>query len=366
MAKGVLTSVGVPVPQGRLAETPEEAAAAARELGPVAVKAQVLVGGRGKAGGVRLAGGPDEARAAAAAILGMDIHGLPVERVYCEERLEISQEIYLAIALDAAGRRPLLIASARGGVEIEQVPEKDIVRRGIDLPWGLPPYVARQVAARLQLPAALTSPFSDIACKLYRAFRECDAELVECNPLAVAGGRLVVADARLNLDDDAVWRHPELPRTSEATELESRVRALGLSFVELEGDIAVMANGAGITMATLDVLQHFGGRPRNFLDAGGGAAAGPMAQALDILLATGPRAVLINIFGGITRCDEVAAAILQVSESRGGIPVPVVVRLVGTNEEQGTAMLRQAGMSAFTSMREAAERVVALAAAPRP
>jgi succinyl-CoA synthetase beta subunit len=361
MAKDVLAAAGVPVPRGRLATSPAEAAAIARELGPVAVKAQVLVGGRGKAGGVRLAADPEEARAAAAAILGMEIRGLPVERVYCEERLDISQELYLAVAVDGAARRPVLIASARGGVEIEQVAEKDIVRRGIDLPWGLQPFMARQVAARLQLAPPLVEPFSAVACSLFRLFRSCDAELVECNPLAVVGDRLVAADARLNVDDDALWRQPSLPRTSEATELEERVRALGLSFVELDGDIAVMANGAGITMATLDVLQHFGGRARNFLDAGGGAAAGPMAQALDILLATQPRAVLINIFGGITRCDEVAAAILQVSRQRGGMPVPLVVRLVGTREEEGTAMLRQEGISAFTSMREAAERVVALA-----
>lgn len=350
------------MPRGRLANTPEEARAAAEELGPVAVKAQVLVGGRGKAGGIKLADDPSEAAAAAAAILGMDLKGNRVEQVYCEERLDIMQELYVAVALDAAARRPVLIASARGGMEIEQVAEKEIVRRAIDLPWGLSPYGARQVAVRLQLPAALAASFSDIACRLYRVFRETDAELVECNPLALVGDALVAADARLNVDDDALWRHPELPQTSEATALEARVRALGLAFVELDGDIAVMANGAGITMATLDVLQQFGGRPRNFLDAGGGAAAGPMAAALDILLSTAPRAVLINIFGGITRCDEVAAAILDVAAKRGGMAVPLVVRLVGTNEEAGTAALRSAGIEAFTSMREAAEKVVALAA----
>ena len=360
MAKDVLRSAGVPVPRGRLCRTPDEAALAARTLGPVAVKAQVLVGGRGKAGGIRLAETPDEAAAHAAAILGMDIHGHEVHEVYCEERLAIERELYLSVAIDASARRPVLIASADGGIAIEDVPEKSIVKRGIDLPWGLLPYQARQVAQRLGLGADLARDFVDIASRLYRVFRARDAELVECNPLAVADGRLVAADARLNVDDDAVQRQTDLPATSEATELEGRVRALGLAFVQLDGDIAVMANGAGITMATIDVLHHYGGRPMNFLDAGGGSAAGPTAEALDILLSTGPKAVLVNIFGGITRCDEVAKAILEV-QRRGNLRAPLVVRLVGTNEEQGTQLLREAGIDAFTSMREAAVRVVDLA-----
>jgi succinyl-CoA synthetase beta subunit len=362
MAKELLGRAGVPVPRGRLARTPEEARQAAAELGPVAVKAQVLVGGRGKAGGIRLAEDPEAAARAAEAILGMDLKGYRVDVVYCEERLAIDEELYLAVAVDAASRRPLLLASRRGGVDIEEVPEKEIVRCALELPWGFSPYLARGLAYRMELPASLVGPFVEVAAALYRVFRAHDAELVECNPLAVVGDRLVAADARITVDDDALWRHPELPRTQEGTELEERVRRLGLAFVELDGDIAVMANGAGITMATLDVLRHFGGRPRNFLDAGGGAAAGPMAEALDVLLGTAPKAVFINIFGGITRCDEVARAILEVRRARGGFPVPLVVRLVGTNEEEGMALLRAEGIEAFTSMREAAERAVALAA----
>ncbi len=361
MAKEVLRRAGVPVPDGRLCRTPDEAAAAGAELGPIAVKAQVLVGGRGRAGGIRIAETPEEARGAAAAILGMDLKGHRVETVYCEQRLEIDRELYLAITIDHSARRPLLIASADGGVAIEEVPEKAIIRRMIDLPWGLQPFMARQVALRLGLPAEAHAAFSDIAGRLYAVFRERDATLVECNPLVIcdsgrgAPGRLMAADARLNVDDDALGlgRQPDLPHTETATDLEKRVRALGLAFVELDGDIAVMANGAGITMATLDALQSFGGRPMNFLDAGGGASAGPTAEALDILLSTSPKAVLINIFGGITRCDEVAQAIIDVKQRRA-FSMPLLVRLVGTNEQRGTEMLRAEGIAAFTSMREAA------------
>ena len=360
MAKDIMRRAGLPVPEGRVCATPQEAAAAAEALGPVAVKAQVLVGGRGKAGGIRLAATPAEAAEHARAILALDIHGHRAQQVYCEQRLEIERELYLAVTVDASVRRPVLLASAEGGIAIEDVPEKAILRRRIDLAWGLLPYRARQIGLRLGLPPGLIAPFADLACRLYGVFRERDAELVELNPLAVSGGRLVAADARINVDDDALFRQPDLPRTSEATPLEARVRALGLAFVELDGDIAVMANGAGITMATIDVLQRFGGRAMNFLDAGGGSGAGPTAEALDLLLSTGPRAVLVNIFGGITRCDEVARAILEVKR-RGVLRAPLVVRLVGTNEEAGTALLRAEGIEAFTSMRQAAERVVALA-----
>lgn len=360
MAKETLGAAGVEVPRGRLCRNPAEAAEAARVLGPVAIKAQVLVGGRGRAGGIRLAETPEEAQAHAQAILGMDIRGERVDVLWVEERLTIDQELYLAVAIDTAARRPVLIASAHGGVAIEEVPDKEIVRRHIDPAWGLSPYQARQVAVRLGLPRGVVAPFCAVAGRLYAVFGANDAELVECNPLALVAGRLVAADARLNVDDDALFRQKALPRVEEATPLEARVRALGLAFVQLDGDIAVMANGAGITMATIDVLRRLGGRPMNFLDAGGGAATGPTAEALEILLSTGPRAALVNIFGGITRCDEVARAIVQVRAKRGA-DVPLVVRLVGTNEEEGTAILEAAGISAHTSMRAAAGQAVALA-----
>jgi succinyl-CoA synthetase beta subunit len=203
------------------------------------------------------------------------------------------------------------------------------------------------------------SEFTDIALRLWAVFRRCDAELAEINPLPVVGERLVAADARLNVDDDALYRHPDLPRVEEGTELERRVKELGLSFVQLDGDIAVMANGAGITMATLDVLALYGGRPANFLDAGGGAAAEPMSRALGLLVRTNPSVIMANIFGGITRCDEVARAVAQVKR-QVGLAVPLVVRLVGTNEEEGARILLEEGIESFRDMEEAAVRAVAL------
>ncbi|MBX6377230.1 MAG: ADP-forming succinate--CoA ligase subunit beta [Clostridia bacterium] len=361
MAKSILREHGIPVPPGRVADDPDDAARIAADLGPVAVKAQVLVGGRGKAGGIRLADTPQEARDAASAILGMNLKGYIVEKVYVEGKLAVDRELYVGVTVDAAARKPLLIASASGGVDIEEVPEKEIVRQHVPVQWGLRPFWARDVARRVGLSGPLAEAFEDVVRKLYHVFRRYDAELVEVNPLVVSGQRLVAADARLNVDDDALFRHPDLPRTSEATPLERRVRELGLAFVQLDGDIAVMANGAGITMATLDALRHFGGRPMNFLDAGGGADAEPMAQALGILVSTNPRTIFVNIFGGITRCDEVAKAILAARE-RVGIPMPLVVRLVGTNEEQGVSMLREAGIQAYRSMAEAAAKAVELAA----
>lgn len=359
MAKEVLRNHGIPTPPGRLARTVEEAVNAARDIGPVAVKAQVLVGGRGKAGGIKLAETPEEAERVAGEILGMNLKGYIVESVYVEGKLDIERELYLAVTVDASAKKPLIIASASGGVNIEDVPEKDIVRVHVPIEWGLFPFMARDIARRLQLEGGHAKQFVDILQKLYTVFRKYDAELVEINPLVISGNDVIAADARLNVDDDAVYRHPDLPVTSEATELEERVRELGLAFVELDGDIAVMANGAGITMATLDVLNKYGGKPMNFLDAGGGADAGPTAKALEILVSTNPKAVFINIFGGITRCDEVAKAIIQAKNSVG-IHMPLVVRLVGTNQEQGVAMLAAEGIHAYSSMDEAAEQVVRL------
>lgn len=358
MAKEVLREHGIPTPPGRLATTPEEAEAAAREIGPVAVKAQVLVGGRGKAGGIKLADTPEEARARAAEILGMNLKGYIVEKVYCEGKLSIDKELYLGITIDAGAKKPLLIASASGGINIEDVPEKEIVRMHIPIQWGLYPYQTRELARRLGLTGSHAKQLGQIALNLYRIFRKYDAELVEINPLVISGDRVLAADARLNVDDDALFRHEDLPKTSEAGEIEKRVRELGLAYVQLDGDVAVMANGAGITMATLDVLKHYDVNPMNFLDAGGGADAEPMARALEILVSTKPKAVFINIFGGITRCDEVAKAIIAARESVG-IPMPLIVRLVGTNEEEGVALLKEHGIEAFRSMDEAARKVAA-------
>ncbi|MCL4425638.1 MAG: ADP-forming succinate--CoA ligase subunit beta [Firmicutes bacterium] len=360
LAKDVFARNGLPVPKGRVARTPEEAEAIAREIGEVAIKSQVLAGARGKAGGIAFAATPVEAREAAARLLGTEIRGFRVEQVLVEEKLKIERELYLGITVDKAAKEPLVIASNQGGMNIEGVPERQIIKRRIDIRLGLYPYVGREVARRLELAGEIARQVADTLTRLYRVFRNYDAELVEINPLVISGERVIAADARLNVDDDALYRHRDLPLVEEGTELEKKIKALGLAYVELEGDIAVMANGAGITMATLDVLQRYGGRPANFLDAGGGAGVEPTAQAIEVLLMKKPKAMLINIFGGITRCDDVARAVVQVKTMRG-IPVPLVIRLVGTNEVEGLEILRENGLAAYRSMDEAARAVVAAA-----
>lgn len=361
LAKGVLRQSGIPVAPGEVADTPEQARAIAERIGEAAVKAQVLVGGRGKAGGIRFGRTPDEVEQAARQILGMDLKGYRVERVYVEGKLEVASELYLSVSTDRAAKKPLVMASAKGGVEIEDVDDSDIVRRHVDIEVGAYPYVGREIALAIGLSGKTAGQFSDIVTRLYDIYRRYDAELVEINPLVVrADGSIVAADARLNVDEAAEYRHPDLPSVEEGTELERRVREIGLAYVELDGDIAVMANGAGMAMATLDALQFYGGRPANFLDAGGGASVEPTAKALEVLVSMHPRSIFINIFGGITRCDDVARALLQVRESRG-IPVPLVVRLAGTNEAEGVALLRQAGIEAFGEMGPAAEKAVSIA-----
>ena len=360
LAKKLLADAGVVIPPGRVVDSPEEARTAVSEIGPVALKAQVLVGGRGKAGGIKFAETPDEAPAVAKQILGMDLKGYRVERLYAEGKLAIERELYVSVTTDRSARCPLVMASAQGGVEIEEVDDSAIVRRRVDPRVGVLPYFGKEMAYAMNLPAGLAREFGDLVEKLYGVYREYDAELVEINPLAVVDGHLVAADARLNIDDSALFRHHSLPVVEEGTPTEHRVHDIGLAFVELDGDIAIMANGAGMAMATLDTIQHFGGRPANFLDAGGGASVEPTAQALAVLVGMHPKAIFVNIFGGITRCDDVAKAIIQVKNT-DGIPVPLVVRLTGTNEQEGVALLEREGISAYSEMDKAAQQVVALA-----
>ncbi len=360
LAKQILAEAGVPIPPGQVVDTPEDAAAAVRKTGPVALKAQVLVGGRGKAGGIQFAETVEEAPQVAKQILGMNLKGYRVERLYAEGKLAIEHELYVSVTTDRSSRRPLVMASTHGGVEIEDVEDRYIVRRHVDPRVGVLPYFGKEIAYALELPAGLAREFGDLVEKLYRIYRQYDAELVEINPLAVVDGHLVAADARLNVDDSALFRHRSLPVVDEGTPTEHKVSEIGLAFVELDGDIAIMANGAGMAMATLDTIQHFGGRPANFLDAGGGASVEPTAQALAVLVSMHPKAIFINIFGGITRCDDVAKAIIQVRNTEG-IPVPLVVRLTGTNEKEGVALLEQEGISAYSEMDKAAQQVVALA-----
>lgn len=368
-AKDILARYGVPVVEGHVADTLEAAQRIAEELGPpLVIKAQVHVGGRGKAGGVKLARSVQEAAQAAGQILGMEIKGRPVRKVLVARAVDIAHEFYLGAIVDRSVKSVTLMASSEGGVEIEEVarvaPHK-IVRQIADPFLGLLPYQARNIAYGLGLEHDLVRPFVDIALALFRALRDTDASLVEINPLAVTPERTWKAvDAKIVLDDNGLFRHRDLETLRDVGEEEPQetvARQAGLSFVKLDGDIGCVVNGAGLAMATMDTVKLYGGEPANFLDIGGGAKAEQVTQALRILLSDPKvRVVLFNIFGGITRCDDVARGIvegLKAVEAK----VPIVIRLVGTNEEAGRAILADAGLIAVTSMSEAAQKAVALA-----
>lgn len=358
-AKEVFARYGLPVQQGAVVDRPEQILGLTLRY-PVVIKAQVLVGGRGKAGGVRLAQTPEDAVAHARAILGMEIKGERVTRVLVAEAAQIDAEYYLAFVTDRSARQAVAVASAAGGVDIETVaretPER-IVRSPVDPCLGFLPFQARSVGRRLGLSGPLLGEFTTIATRLYQLYWAEDAELAEVNPLALAGGHLLCVDAKLVLDDNALYRHPDLPASEEDTPLEREAKSHGLAYVELDGDIAVVGNGAGLVMSTLDLLAHFGGRAANFLDVGGGASAEGMRVALEIVQRKpGVRAVFINIFGGITRCDDVARGILQ------SLPrVPASIRLTGTNEAEGHRLLQEAGLTAVRDPEEGARLAVALA-----
>jgi len=365
-AKQVLSRYGLPIPRGEVATTPERAREIAERFGvPVVVKAQVLVGGRGKAGGVKLASTPAAAEERARDILGMRIKGSVVRKVLVAEASSITRELYLSAVVDRASQAVVLMASAAGGVDIEEVaratPEK-IVRAKVDPCLGLADFQARELAFGLGVEPARVREFVKIASGLYSALVQCDASLAEINPLAVAAdGSLQCLDAKMVLDDNALFRHPDLEAMRDVEEedpFEARARAEGLSYVKLDGNIGCVVNGAGLAMATMDVVKLHGGAPANFLDIGGGARAERVSTALQIVLADpAVRAVLFNIFGGITRCDEVARGIVEVLDSVRAA-VPIVVRLVGTNEEEGRQILGRAGLVAVASMDEAARAVV--------
>jgi succinyl-CoA synthetase beta subunit len=375
-SKQIFSRFGIPVPQGIVAENATEARNAAREIGlPVVIKAQVLVGGRGKAGGVKIARTLEEAEANAEHILGLTIKGLPVRKVLVDPAAEILSEIYLGVVVDRAIRRAVLMASAAGGVDIEEVaattPEK-IVRVPIDPFVGLPDYLARDVAVSIGLPRDHWNEFIKIAKGLAAAFVANDASLAEINPLAIVSNdgssRLLALDGKMVIDDNALFRHPELAAMrdpDEESEAERKARNADLSFVSLDGDIGCLVNGAGLAMATLDIIQHFGGRPANFLDVAGGARAEKVAAALRIVLSDPKvKVVLFNIFGGITRCDEVARGIVQALEEVK-TQVPMVARITGTNKEEGDRILASANLITANSAAEAAQKAVALARAAR-
>ena len=368
-SKPIFAKYGIPIPEGDVAATPVEARHIAQRLGgPVVVKSQVLVGGRGKAGGIKVAKDADEAETLAGQILGMNIKGLTVAKVLVEQTADIREEIYLGITIDRAQRRPVIMASSEGGVEIEEVaramPER-IFKLAIDPAMGLMDYQARNLAFDLGLRRAFIRQFTTIAQGLYRAFVENDASLAEINPLAVTGDdTLLAVDGKIVLDDNALFRHKDLAElrdVQEESEAERLARQAGLSYVKLDGEIGCMVNGAGLAMATMDIIKLYGAKPANFLDIGGGARSDKVATALRIILSDpNVKAVLFNIFGGITRCDEVARGILE-ALAEVHTDVPMVARLVGTNEEEGRKILTDAQMVAASSLAEAAQKALALA-----
>ena len=366
-AKEVLASLGIAIPPGLVARTPEEAADAAAELGPVAVKAQVPVGGRGKAGGIKLARTPDEARAAAERIIGMDIKGHLVPLVYCEGALDIASEVYLGFTVDRDARANILMLSARGGMDIEQVAEEspDAIARLYPSPWRGPLDFELN---RLVFEAGLgrhVRALVPLIKRLYRAIPEHDALTAEINPLVVTGdGRVVAGDAKLETDENASFRQTGLEGryagVLEGDPYEVEAKKRGLTYVALDGEVGIIGNGAGLCMGTLDMVERAGGRAANFCDIGGGARAEVVENALTVILMNPRvRGVLINVFGGITRGDEVARGLVQARDNLE-MRLPLVVRLSGTNEEEGREILKQNGIEPGASGWEAARRIVEL------
>ena len=379
-AKEILKRYGVPVPEGGVASTVEEARAVAERLGgAVVVKAQIHAGGRGKGGGIKLADGPEEAQRAAEAILGMTLitpqtgpEGRLVQKVLVEEGMEIEKELYLGVVIDRSANRPVVMASEAGGMDIEEVaaetPEK-ILNETVDPLLGLKPYQARNLAFGLNLPAELISPGVKLIVGLYKCFEEMDCSLLEVNPLVITrDGRLLALDAKMNFDDSALWRHKELAAMRDLNEeepLEIEASKHNLNYIKLDGNVGCMVNGAGLAMATMDIIKLAGGEPANFLDVGGGATQEMVENAFRILVSDeNVKAVLINIFGGILRCDVLARGVVEAVKSVE-VDIPVVVRLEGTNVEQGREILQTSGLefTVATGMGDAAEKVVAAAQA---
>jgi succinyl-CoA synthetase beta subunit len=367
--KEILARHGVPLTLGETATTPEEARAAAERIGgPSVVKAQVLVGGRGKAGGVKLASTPDEAAERAGEIIGLDIKGTTVKTVLVAPAADIAHEYYLGLILDRASRAIVVIASAEGGVEIEETAKTNpdaILRLSLHPLIGLQEYEVRRIAFFLGIPAELRKDFATVMRGLFAAFVGSDADLAEINPLVVTGdGRLEALDAKIVLDDSALPRHPDLEAMRDLNEEEPSeiaAREAGISFIKLDGTIGCMVNGAGLAMTTMDLVKLAGGEPANFLDIGGGAKADRVAAAFRIILDDpNVKAILINIFGGITRGDEVARGIVE-ARAQLTRDVPMVVRIVGTNAEEAEPILAEANLITASSLDDAAAKAVAAA-----
>jgi succinyl-CoA synthetase beta subunit len=370
--KQLFSKYGIPVPEGKRVVTPQEARQAAEELGfPVVIKAQVQIGGRGKAGGIKIAKDADEAEAHAEAILGMDIRGLTVHEAWVERASDIAAEYYAAVVFDRGAKQPLVMLSSEGGMDIEQINEEHpdaIARLHVDPLVGFLPFQGRRLAFESGIDADVIRPVGSMLAKLYDAFVKLDAMLVEVNPLIVTSDRQVIAlDAKVSVDDNALGRQPEVAemRNPSAEDPQEQMASeRGITYVKLDGDIGILGNGAGLVMSTLDVVAQAGGKPANFLDVGGGAKAEEIVQALEVLLSDEKvKAVLFNIFGGITRGDEVANGILQALD-RIDVKVPIVVRLDGTNDVEGRRIIAEADapqLHPAKTMLEAADLVVELA-----
>ncbi|WP_435193781.1 ADP-forming succinate--CoA ligase subunit beta [Natronomonas sp. EA1] len=366
-AKGVFADAGLPVPDSTLAATPEEVVAAAEEIGyPVVVKAQVQVGGRGKAGGIKVAQNADEAREAAEEIIGMDLKGLTVDQVLVEEAVDFVNELYVGVTMDRTVGKPVAMVSTQGGVNIEEVAAEDpdaIVREHIDPAFGLHPYQARRAVFEAGVPRDVANSVASVLTTLYQLWDDKDATEIEVNPVMITSDRDVVcADAVMNIDEDALFRHPDLAEMEEEAaedELEALANDYGFDYVRLEGNVGIIGNGAGLVMTTLDLVDYFGGKPANFLDIGGGAKAERVANALDMVFSDeNVDAVVFNIFGGITRGDEVAKGINEALESFDEIPKKVVVRLAGTNAEEGMEILNTDLVTVEATLEDAVQRAV--------
>lgn len=367
-AKQIFARFGIPVPPGRMAESPEAAADAAREMGRVVVKAQVHAGGRGKAGFIKVAETPQQAADYTRGMLGQPFKGFLIQRVLIEQAIDIQREYYLALLIDRATRRPVMMASAQGGVDIEEVaatnPEA-IARLVVDPAFGPLGFQMRKIVADAGFDAAQSRALASIGEKLYRVFVESDAGLAEINPLVVtASGEVIAADAKFDVDDNALFRHQELLAYKEEAEedpIEAEAHRRGVTYVHLDGEVGIIGNGAGLVMGTLDMVTRNGGRPANFLDVGGGAKADLVRQALEIvLLDKNVKSILINIFGGITRGDEVARGVLEATGSMD-VKVPIVVRMAGTRAEEGLKLLEGTDLIPVGDPEQAARTAIELA-----
>lgn len=369
-AKELFVRGGLPVPPGTVVTTPDEAEKVAAGIGkPVVVKAQVLVGGRGKAGGVKIAKTPAEAKEKAQAILGMDIKGETVHKVLVTEAVDIATEIYVGVILDRATQRPLVMSSAEGGVEIEVTAKENpdaIKRLTVDPVMGIQPFEARRIATALVDDFKVARQIASVIEKLYNVYRDVDASLAEINPLIVTpGGEVLAIDAKINIDDSALYRHADIEamRDIQAEDPgEVEARGEGLSFVRLDGSVGCVVNGAGLAMATMDLVKHYGGQPANFLDIGGSSRPEKVVTAMNIILRDpNVKSILFNIFGGITRCDDVARGLVTAFEQMK-LEHPVVVRLTGTNEAEGRTILEKIpSLHTSETMDDAVKKAIELA-----